>query len=134
MIATGIQIKRIKDDTGKVRQIVTAASDRAMQNLTNDAAQLIRAMIRDATSGSPRSTGKLLSSVTPVKRGVLQYSIETPGVPYAAKQEWGWNPRGTQSDIMRRGRRRKRAGRYLYFMRGYFGMARRYMRGERWRP
>jgi len=125
MIATGIQIKRIKDDTGKVRQIVTAASDRAMQNLTNDAAQLIRAMIRDATSGSPRSTGKLLSSVTPVKRGVLQYSIETPGVHYAAKQEWGWHPRG---------RRSKRAGRHLFFMRGYFGMARRYMRGERWRP
>jgi len=122
-----IKVVKFKDNTGHVRKRITAISDRALNDLCDDSVKLIKKMISDAMSRSERSTGALERSITKVKHKVMDYDIATQGVKYGAPIEYGWHP------STKTGPRSKKEPGYFFIVRGFFGMASRWMHGDKWR-
>ena len=115
---------KVNDQTMRALNKIEGICDRVIGECARDGAQLSKALMRD---GMKAPTGKLEQSVKAERYGRLNHAIVTTaeneqGVGYGAKQEWGFHDRSGN----------KVKGRH-YILRGFWGMVKRYQRGEKWR-
>jgi len=114
----------VTDRTAEALAKIRGISDRVVGECTADAAKMAKALMRD---GMKAPTGRLEASVRSERVGPMDYVLTTDaeneqGMGYGAAQEWGWTGRGGV----------KVKGRH-YILRGFWGMIKRYQRGEKWR-
>jgi hypothetical protein len=115
---------QVTDRTAKALAKIKGISDRVVGECTADAVKMTQALMRD---GMKAPTGRLEASVRSERVGPMDYILTTDaeneqGMGYGAAQEWGWTGRGGV----------KVKGRH-YILRGFWGMIKRYQRGEKWR-
>ncbi len=110
----------------KALQEIGVVTDLKMGEFSRDVSEMSRALLRDAVKEG--STGNLESTIDARRLGDADWAVDATakneqGHGYGAANEWGYHkPDGTRI-----------RGKHMT-TRALFGMFKRWLRGERWKP